>query len=297
MRFLLFLFFSFHLIASENGSGFTAAVSSKIAEFQGDFEILAKTEKWDEILALGVIALDDAKKLGEIQEEAKICARLTSTCFYQGEYTKALEYVRRCHELSEELDPCLFLRALYLESAIYRAFAAKYDEKEGEELYLKAVEVGEKAANLYLDKKVDNVNLKGKIYFNLGAAHSDNPRGCLNKAKHCYTVALECFNHSRENEDAVRTCIRLGKVFLLQHEYNLAQEVIDEIRPLVSTKRVSMHLDYLEAQLRLALKDYAFVRQLAQEGFSKAEALGAKEDRLRFMNLLETIQLSDNCLP
>jgi tetratricopeptide (TPR) repeat protein len=290
MKYLIFLFISLHLISSEEVSRTSQIEVSKLAEFQNSFEVLAKNEKWEEILSLGSLAFEEAKKFGKIQEEAKICAQLTSTCFYQGNYPRALEYVHRCHQLSEELEPSLFLRALYLESAIYRAFAGKSSDEANEQaLYLRAVETGEKAVDLYLEKGIDNTSLKGKIYFNLGAGHADNPKGNLYKAIECYSMAIDCFRQSRQSEDLVRTYIRLGKVRLLQSEYNMTQEIIDEIRPLISSKRIAMHLDYLEAQLRIALKDFYRAKLLVEEGLSKAEMLGANEDYFRFMKLKEII--------
>lgn len=67
-----------------------------------NFEILAKSEKWKEIISQGTIALETAKNTNRSHDEAKICAQLTSTAFYLGDYTQALIYARHCHELSEE---------------------------------------------------------------------------------------------------------------------------------------------------------------------------------------------------
>ena len=80
-----------------------------------DFESLAKAEKWEEIFSQGMVALETARKMERLQDEAKICAQLTSTAFYLGAYIQALVYAHRCHELSERfVDPTLFVRVLYL---------------------------------------------------------------------------------------------------------------------------------------------------------------------------------------
>lgn len=257
-----------------------------------NFESLSKSEKWEEIISQGTIALEAAKKANRSQDEAKICAQLTSTAFYLGDYTKALVYANRCHELSEEfVDPSLFLRALYLESAVYRALAAKCNEEQAQKAsYLRAVEIGEEAASIYSKKNVENINLKGKIYFNLGAAHADNPKGDLKKAADCYSVAIECFKSINANDDIIRTSIRLGKVHLLQKNYDLSQQALDEVRPLISSARLSMHADYLEAQLKFAIHDIENAIKIARNGLEKAKILRAKEDELRLQSLLQNIE-------
>ena len=74
-----------------------------IENYYINFEILAKSEKWKEIISQGAIALEAAKNANRPHDEAKICAQLTSTAFYLGDYTQALMYASHCHELSEEL--------------------------------------------------------------------------------------------------------------------------------------------------------------------------------------------------
>ena len=89
-------------------------------------------------------------------------------------YTLALKYAKRCHELSEEfVDPSLFIRALYLESAVHRALAGKNTNEQAQQAsYQLAVTIAEEAIQIYSKKAIDNENLKGKVYFNLGAAHA-----------------------------------------------------------------------------------------------------------------------------
>jgi tetratricopeptide (TPR) repeat protein len=255
--------------------------SEAIELYFKNFETLAKSEKWNEILSQGTLALAAAEKANRPRDAAKICAQLTSTTFYLGDYPQALRYANRCHELSEEFeDPSLFLRALYLESAVYRAFGAK-----DAHYFRLAVDVGEQAVHLYSKSGIDDEPLKGKIYFNLGAAHADNPSGDLQKAASCYFTAIDCFKNSRANDDLVRTNIRLGKVHLLQKNYDLAQKVIDRIRPEITSERIAMHADYLEAQVKLATNDRETAMILIERGLARAKALSAKEDEQRFLSL------------
>lgn len=276
---ILFCTFQLAISASENRT---------IETYFAHFELLAKSENWNEILAQGKAALETARKEHRLEDEAKICAQLTSTAFYKGDYPEALFYANRCHELAESFtDPSLFIRALYLESAVYRALAAK----NGDYSYRQAVATAEEAASLYASKGVTNQNLQGKVYFNLGAAHADDPKGNLDKAGDCYSIALACFRESDAVDDLIRTSIRLGKVYLLQKKPTLCQQLLDEIRPQITSERLAMHADYLEAQLKFAIHDVEGAALVANRGLARAKALGAKEDELRLSSLLEVLQI------
>ncbi len=265
-----------------------------VIKYFKDFEILAKNEKWDEIIFQGTAALQAAKMMGRTGDEAKICAQLTSTAFYMGDYELALKHANRCHELSEEfIDPSLFIRALYLESAVHRALAGKNTNEQTQQAsYQLAVTTAEEAIHVFVKEAVDNENLKGKVFFNLGAAHADNPKGDLEKAETCYTSALECFMSVNAIDDIIRTSIRLGKVYLLQKKYDLSQEIINEVRSQISNERLAMHMDYLEAQLKFALNDSLNALKIARNGLARAKSLGAKEDELRLTTLIENINKS-----
>lgn len=259
-----------------------------------NFETLSKVEKWEDIISQGRLALEEARRQQRFPEEAKICAQLTSTSFYQGNYPEALSYAIRCHELAEEFsDPTLFIRALYLESAVHRALAGKNTNEELQQRsYQLAVKTADEATQVYSKKTVENENLKGKVYFNLGAAHADNPKGDLEEASRCYRIALGCFKNENSVDDVIRTSIRLGKVYLLRKEYECSQQVIDEVRFKISNQRLAMQADYLEAQLKFALNDFPNALKIAQSGLDKARILGAKEDELRLISLVENIEKS-----
>lgn len=267
-----------------------------IGNYFKNFEMLSKSEKWEEIIAQGSVALEIARKSNRHSDEAKICAQLTSTSFYMGNYDQALVHATRSHELAEKFeDSTLFIRALYLESAIYRALAAKEKiEAEQQVAYARAVEICEEAAQIYSETDVKNTNLKGKIYFNLGAAHADNSKGNLEKAENSYNIAIDCFKNVNAMEDIIRTTMRLGKVYLLRNNYEQCQKVINEVRPLISGDRLSMHADYLEAQLKFALHDQVEAMKIARIGLEKAKILVAKEDESRLILLLKNIETAMN---
>ncbi len=67
-------------------------------------------------------------------------------------------------------------------------------------------------------EKYSTTTLLGKIYFNMGAAESDNPQGNLEKAAKYYTDALANFHRGASNDDIVRATVRLAKVRLLQNQ-------------------------------------------------------------------------------
>ena len=263
-----------------------------IENYYIDFNALAKSEKWQEIISQGVIALEAARNANRPHDEAKICAQLTSTAFYIGNYTEALMYASRCHQLSKQFeDPALFIRALYLESAIYRALANKMVEEQAQQAYyLRAVEIAEEASMIYSESDIKDINLKGKIYLNLGAAYADNPHGDLEAAINYYSIAFECFKLVKANDDIIRISIRLGKVYLLQKKYDLSEKIINEVRAKITNARLAMHLDYLEAQLKVAINDIENAIKIARNGLTHARNLGAKEDELRLMSLLQKIE-------
>lgn len=251
-----------------------------------NFELFKKTN-WPAIMKEGVIALETAHSLGRGQDEVKICAQLASTSFYLGNYPQVLIYADRCEKLAEHFtDVSPLIRALYLKSAAHRALAGKNQNS-----FSRAVEIAKKALQLYSDKQLNDECLKGKIYFNLGAAHADDPKGDLEEAKCCYLNALTCFLAVPvdADDDVIRTNIRLGKVYLLQKNYDASQAIIDKFRLHSPSERTAMQIDYLEAQLKDALNDMENALKVVRNGLARAKALKAKEDESRFTTLLENI--------
>ncbi len=263
-----------------------------IKDYFNHFDRLSKAEKWEEIISRGLVALEAAQRSRLQDDEAKIIAQLTSVSFYQGNYEQTLQFAKRCHELGENFDdPSLFIKAVYSESSIYRVLAPKEEtEEKRQQSYRSAVEIAQKAVDLYSKKGVSNLNLKGKIYFNLGAAHADNPLGDFEEAMRCYLIALDSFKKTHAVNDVMRTSVRLGRAYLLQNQYEQCQSILDEVRPFISNERLAMHADFLEAELKLAIQDYDGSVNMAQMALERAKALGAKEDELRIRTHLEKIE-------
>jgi tetratricopeptide (TPR) repeat protein len=262
-----------------------------VKSYFSNFEALAKSENWNEIISQGTKAIAVARKEGKTQDEAKISAQLTSSCFYLGDYTQALLHATRCHELSETfVDPTL-IRALYLESAVFRALAPKENGEEAQQaMFLRAVSIAEEAEKIYNEKRVNDLNLLGKVFFNMGAAHADNPKDNLEKAVLSYAKAIDSFMRVEAREDVIRTSIRLAKVYLLQQKFELSQQIINEARPQITNERLAMHMDYLEGQLKFARGDLESGLIVARTGLARAQTLGAKEDESRLISLLESLE-------
>jgi tetratricopeptide (TPR) repeat protein len=270
-----------------------------VEDYFKTYTSLFREEKWNDILIKGQYALIICDKNDQKKEKAKICAQLTSIAYYLGNYDLALQYANECHKLSEEFsDPELFLKALYLEFAVYRALAGKNQDANLQQIYFtKAVEVAEKSLAIFESKHLNSELLKGKIYFNLGAAHAENPKGNLKLANKNYYLALQSYKKINSIDNIIRTNIRLGKVYLLQKNYKNVQIVIDKAKSLmtsIASERISMQLDYLKSQFKLAKKDIFEAKKIAKKGLRKAKKLNASEDCKRFVELLSNIKKSKN---
>lgn len=275
----------------ENSAELILGEDQCIAIYFENFERLKKTEDWNQIIALGKEALKSLQKLGRKNEEAIICAQLASTFFYKGDYISSLECASRCHELAEHFtDASLYVRALYLESAIFRALAGKDSGSESQILFKNAVETAEEALNVYAKNNLDNPDLLGKVFFNLGAAHADNSQGNLKVASQCYIQALELFEKSNNVDDIIRTTIRLAKICLLQENYAAVELMISQVRPKIPSERLMIQLEYLDAQLKLAINRPEEALQIALHALGRAVHLEAKEDERRLLALIEKIQ-------
>lgn len=171
-------------------------------------------------------------------------------------------------------------------SALHRACASKATNQELQQKgFLLATQYAEEASVIYIEKRIENNTLKGKIFFNCGAAHADNPKGDLRRAADFYAIALKCYEKAGSSDDLMCLNIRLGKINLLQKNYAACQDVINSVRSRQLTERIALQVDYLEAQLHAAQDEFDKALKIAACGLNRAKTLGAKEDENRLQSL------------
>ncbi|GAB4238562.1 MAG: hypothetical protein Tsb0021_18280 [Chlamydiales bacterium] len=268
--------------------------------FSSQFEQLAKREDWGMIVRLGKEALSVALD----KDKARISAILASNAFYLGEYFEVKNYAYECITAADQCnDHILYVRGLYLCSAAERALGADIKEKENQRNHFQeAINLTHEALKLYDSFNLNEEALKGKIYFNLGAAHADDPEGDLLKALDSYKKAKLSFENTLEKKqfskhaddsvirnDIVRTTIRIGTVQLHLEQWDELKELIAGQRKITHPLRTEMHLDYLEAKFLKAQKRFEEAKTVIFNGKEKALKLNAKKDLTRFELLFESL--------
>jgi tetratricopeptide (TPR) repeat protein len=238
---------------------------------------LSQEERWQEQIDLGTESISTALASGDVKRAAGISAELASAAFYLGDYADALKHAVNCEVWAgitnaKELE----IRGIYLQSACYRA----------EKSYHTAVALCQVAQQRFEVNNLKDKRLEGKILFNLGAAHSDDPDGDLKAALSAFETALCCFAMMEDIDDIWRTQIRIGRVHLLQKNFDEVARIIEFTKQglsLVKKDRIKSHLLYLEAQyLQTIGKEF---KQAAAEGLELVTKLNAKGDIARFIKL------------
>ncbi len=266
---------------------------SELDTYFDEFTSLKKSEDWNRIIALGEVAIQEAVRKQRWVDEATIHAQLASTEYYKGNYLKTVEHADRCRALAHcTADEKLLVRSMYLQSAAYRALAGQAKGDDQDFLFSRAAISGQDALKAYHDRKISDDNLLGKVYFNLGAAESDNPKGNLEQASKHYIDALTSFRQAQSSDDIVRATVRLAKVRLLQDQPKEAEKLVTEVRPQVRAERDLMHLEYLRAQIAQSQGSSKEAVFLAGQALSRAKKLGAQADEQRFQHFIDSTQKS-----
>jgi hypothetical protein len=78
----------------------------------------------------------------------------------------------------------------------------------------------------------------------------------------------------------------------LRKEYQATQSIIDEMLLIISTERLALQADYLEAQLKIATNDTDNAKRIIEKGLDRARILGAVEDENRLNLLLNQLKTS-----
>lgn len=244
------------------------------------YEALSIEGNWSQMIKEGEFVLLDLE-----EKKSAIAADLASTHFYLGNYDLACEYATIAYESSKPLvDQTLKIRACYLKSSAYRGLGGKEKDLEKQRAFFeKAIELCREAISI----ASEGHPLTGKIYYNLAAAYADNPNPSLEFAKQYYEEALSCFEPGSEN--FIRTLIRMGKIRLLQKELGAVGELIEQARSYPVSNRISLQIDYLEAQFLKEIGELDAAYRMARIALKKAEALSAKQDVFRVKELLRNL--------
>ncbi len=248
---------------------------------------LQEEEKWQEIVALGSLALEESQGV----ERFQIMDQLVSTHFRLGNFSEAVEKAQELSALGKRLgDPILVIDSLYKLSAAIRGNAGSVSDSQAQRrLFEEARSLAANALILYQESRVEDPFLKAKILFNAGAAECDDVEGDCKKGVAMYEEALtlfETFKGEFYADYRQRLLIRLGKAYFLQNNLNRTQIIVDQLESQLLEKRTGMHLRYLKAQLLIAkgLREEAL--QEARIGLQDGIELDAKADIARFQNFL-----------
>lgn len=271
---LFLIFFSSTLFAKTN------AVNTYLNSYQK----LSEQEDWVSIIKLGEEALNTRKISSK--QKAHIHADLASTYFYLGNYATGEIHALSSLHLSESLKyKDSLIRSLYLLSAHKRAIG----NTENEEAFIEAQTLIEKALHL-IDSKT-SIQLKGKVYFNAGAAYADAPKGNLELAVHYYGKAISCFQESHHIDSSYRSSIRLGKTLLLKGEIDASRKLADDIIEEECSQKTLTHLLYLKAQISIEDAQIKEAKGHVKKGIEIANKQGLTVDKNRFMLLKEEYNL------
>jgi tetratricopeptide (TPR) repeat protein len=267
---LLLIFFSSTLFAKTNA----------VNTYLNSYPKLSEKEDWVSIIKLGEEALNAGKIASK--KKALIHADLASTYFYLGNYATGEIHTLSSLDLSESLK-CKdsLIRSLYLLSAHKRAIG----NTENKEAFIEAQTLIEKALHL-IDSKT-SVQLKGKVYFNAGAAYADDPKGNLELAVHYYSKAISCFQKSHHIDSSHRSSIRLGKALLLKGDVDASIKLADDIQEQECSLKTLTHLLYLKAQISIEDAQLKEAKKHIKKGIKIASEQDLTVEKSRFILLKE----------
>jgi hypothetical protein len=182
-------------------------------EYLTKLPTLKDRSAWEEILELGKKAL----YAGSISKENQVLIHmeLASVAFYLDCSFEMQKHLDKAKEIAESLnDFSLITRSYYLQSAQARALGDKeLDPTKKDLLFLNALNLSQKAWEI-VEREPDTL-LKGKVLFNMGAAHADNPKGDPQKALAYYDEAMKIFDYFQSFDDYARMAIRKINLLVL----------------------------------------------------------------------------------
>lgn len=243
-------------------------------------ESLKKAGCWLTHVRLGEQALKEAAKKHRLVDRTRLAIQLASSHFYLGQYqqAKALAEEARVSADRQFLWKEL-IESLYLLSACERV-AGHPD----------AVKLAKEALGI-LEKKVpDQLFLRAKVLYNLGAAYSDGEDKDLPRARAALQEANSIYRQLDQPYDVVRTGLRLARVDYLKKNYASAFKEAKSLEPLLSDPRSHMLYHYQLGKILHRQKKWSQARSEAQQALSYARSLEARADQDRCEKLLEAIR-------
>ncbi len=262
---------------------------SPIEYFELQYPNLQKNNEWYKIIFLGKEAAEYAEHQGLIRGVATVHANLAATYFYLGEYQQVLKHAISCQNFAfqDETASAISVKAWYLLSAAHRAMGGEaIDSLSKSVCYRKAVEASQESLKLYNEFKLTDANLKGKIFFNLGAAHADNPEGSNQEAITCYEKAMKLYESEGNQFDYYRTALRFARAKMLENELDATAKILESLKDQKTSIRNMMHFEYLAAQYFAVLKKHDASQKSAFRALEHAKKLSAKADIKRILNFI-----------
>ncbi len=276
--------------------------------FFEEYEDLKRSERWQEIIDLGINALKDDEIIDK--DKSLIKTRITSCYYYLGKYTEANQMAIEALENAKKAgDSDLCVRSLYLISATYRALASKASGTQHEEYKRLSHDNIKEALDQISNFEVSNF-IKAKAFFNAGALYHD-----LNfsseMAEKYYQQAIELFhsgsddynrcvirnirlmmdnkkivtvdefifftkkienNINKETKTGVQFLQLLSKLFLNFGKYNKALEYADRALKTATAKSMQTELGILN-QLIVEIKN----RESSSKNLASSEASTIEE--------------------
>ncbi|MDF2550583.1 MAG: hypothetical protein K0S07_1650 [Chlamydiales bacterium] len=251
-----------------------------------------KEDNWPPIIAHGEKALAEMDHYLQplqalIQKEIVIHADLSSIYFYQGQFEEALKQARKCFGLATINNDLSFeLKGLYLMSANYRALAGKAENpKIAAKLYKKAISYCEDAVDL-MDKSSASNFFKSKVWFNMGSAQSEYPKGSLRKAKQAFEESIQLLRPTEHPDEIARSYIRLCRIAIKGKDYKEAERLLLKIEPLTRRERTLMQLESLKALYLFEMGRLDLAYQVAKKARERSDRLKARQNREQITKLL-----------
>ena len=188
--------------------------------FFEEYEALKGSERWQEIIDLGINTLKDDEITGK--DKVFIKAKITSGYYYLGKYTEANQMAIDALENAKKVgDSNLRVSSLYLISATCRALASKASGTQHEKYKKLSHDSIREALDQISNSEVCNFT-KAKVFFNAGALYHDLNYSSETAEKY-YQQAIELF---QAGSDDYNRCVIRNIRSMMDNKKIAADELI-----------------------------------------------------------------------